>query len=103
MSMRPLTKVERELLQFAASVTMGVIRTSSSETANTAWKLSQRKLLKKHPPIGPFAGGDDMWSITDEGWTMAKQLGLEKVKKESVTISKTQLRLIIEDVIKQHE
>lgn len=91
--MRPLTKKEKDLLRFAASGTMGTIRTTSGDAQNTAWKLSQRKLMTRNRPVGPFAG-NDTWSLTDEGWAEGKKL--LQVKKESVSLSQPQLRSLIE-------
>jgi hypothetical protein len=73
--MKRISKIEKDLLLFAASTTMGLVSVSSgSEAGVIAWRLCQRQLFKRSETNLPFCGSRDYYSLTKEGWAKAKKL-----------------------------
>jgi len=69
--MNKLSKKEKELLIFMSQTIMGLI---SAVDSSIAWRLSLKDLVKRHQTNLPFGGGIDYWSLTNKGWSKAKEL-----------------------------
>lgn len=58
---------EFDLLEFAASSSMGVIQITDYQLDNIAYGLYRKGLFSRYEKIGPFQDGPNFWTITEIG------------------------------------